>query len=60
LHLFKKEQERLYLGMLTVSPDLQAEGIDKMLLQASEETARQKGCKSILMTMITKQKELIG
>jgi N-acetylglutamate synthase-like GNAT family acetyltransferase len=55
----KKEQERLYLGMLTVSPDLQAKGIGKMLLWASEETARVKDCKSVVMTVITKRKELI-
>jgi N-acetylglutamate synthase-like GNAT family acetyltransferase len=55
----KKEQDRLYLGMLTVSPDLQAQGIGKLLLKASEEKARQKGCKSIVMTVITRRHELI-
>ncbi len=56
----KKEREHLYLGMLTVSPELQAKGIGKMLLQASEEKARELDCKSIVMTVITRRHELIN
>ncbi len=56
----KMEQEHLYLGMLTVSPELQAKGIGKMLLQASEEKAKQLSCKSIVMTVITHRHELIN
>jgi ribosomal protein S18 acetylase RimI-like enzyme len=55
----KKQDERLYLGMLTVSPQLQAKGLGKKLLQASEEKAKEKGCNSIVMTVITTRKELI-
>jgi ribosomal protein S18 acetylase RimI-like enzyme len=55
----KKQQEHLYLGMLTVSPELQGKGVGKMLLLASEEKAKQLGCKSIVMTVITKRHELI-
>lgn len=55
----KMESEFLYLGMLTVAPALQGNGIGKMLLQASEEKAKQLGCKSIVMTVITKRHELI-
>ncbi len=55
----KKEQEQLYLGMLTVDPELQGKGIGKMLLQASEEKAKQSGCRSIVMTVITYRHELI-
>ncbi|GEO08926.1 GNAT family N-acetyltransferase [Segetibacter aerophilus] len=55
----KQEREHLYLGMLTVLPELQAKGIGKLLLRASEERARQKGCKSIVMTVITSRTELI-
>src|SRR5579871_4640650 len=36
----KKHKEKLYLGMLTVQPDLQGFGIGKKLLQASEDHAR--------------------
>lgn len=56
----KTEGEHLYLGMLTVAPDLQANGIGKRLLQASEEKARSAGCKSIVMTVISTRKELIS
>jgi ribosomal protein S18 acetylase RimI-like enzyme len=52
--------EGLYLGMLTVKPDLQAKGIGKILLKASEDEARKKGCKKIIMTVITARKELIA
>ena len=55
----KKKQEHLYLGMLTVSPELQGKGVGKMLLLAAEEKAKQLGCKSIVMTVITKRHELI-
>ena len=56
----KQQHERLYLGMLTVSPELQAKGLGKLLLQASEQTAKQAGCKSIVMTVITERNELIN
>ena len=55
----KKQQDRLYLGMLTVLPELQAKGLGKLLLKASEEKALEKGCKSVVMTVITSRKELI-
>jgi ribosomal protein S18 acetylase RimI-like enzyme len=55
----KKQDENLYLGMLTVSPELQAKGIGKLLLTASEQKAAEMHCKSIVMTVITSRKELI-
>ncbi|MEJ7683201.1 MAG: GNAT family N-acetyltransferase [Segetibacter sp.] len=58
--IFKKEDEQLYLGMLTVAPELQGNGIGKMIMQASEEKAKQLGCKSIVMTVITYRHELIN
>lgn len=56
----KKQQEQLYLGMLTVAPELQGNGIGKMLLQASEEKSKELNCKSIVMTVITYRFELIN
>ncbi|MBE7171264.1 MAG: GNAT family N-acetyltransferase [Williamsia sp.] len=50
----------LYLGMLTVSPLLQAQGIGKQLLRAAEDTARSKQCTSIQMTVISIRSELIA
>jgi ribosomal protein S18 acetylase RimI-like enzyme len=52
--------QRLYLGMLCVSPAAQARGIGKKLLAASEEHAREKSCSSIIMTVISVRHELIG
>lgn len=55
----KKEHDQMYLGMLTVSPDLQAKGIGKLLLQAAEEKAAAMGCNTMMMTVITTRHELI-
>jgi len=56
----KKESNKLYLGMLTVSPQLQNKGIGKILLKASEEEARKKNCNAIFMTVISQRTELIN
>lgn len=53
------EKDNLYLGMLTVQPDLQAKGIGKKLLFAGEEFARKQGCKKVVMTVITLRDKLI-
>lgn len=50
----------LYLGMLTVSPDIQAQGIGKQLLQAAEEFAKAHGCRKITMTVLSTRHELIA
>jgi ribosomal protein S18 acetylase RimI-like enzyme len=50
-----------YLGMLTVRPDVQAQGLGKALLQWGEEYARNEwGATSIEMTVIRHRKELIA
>lgn len=55
----EKKAERLYLGMLSVSPSIQAKGIGKKLLKAAEEHAKQLHCSVIEMTVISVRKELI-
>ena len=50
----------LYLGMLTVSPLLQAKGIGKQLLYTAEDFAHSKGCTTIQMTVISLRAELIA
>ena len=56
----EKRSEKLYLGMLTVSPTLQAKGLGKQLLQAAEDFGREHGLKFMTMTVITKREELIA
>lgn len=51
--------EKLYLGMLTVSPLLQANGIGRQLLHQAEIVATELHCNSIYMTVITSRSELI-
>lgn len=55
----KKENGKLYLGMLTVKPSLQGKGIGKLLLKEAEEEAKRQNCTSIFMTVISVRKELI-
>ena len=56
----EKQQQNLYLGMLSVSPEIQARGIGKKLLKAAEDHARQLQCNAIEMTVISVRHELIA
>ena len=56
----EKKGSNLYLGMLTVSPDAQANGIGKKLLAAAETIAIEKQYRAITMTVITVRNELIA
>lgn len=53
------EDDKLYLGMLTVNHTMQGKGIGKALLHAAEEEARKQNCKTIHMNVLTQRKELI-
>jgi ribosomal protein S18 acetylase RimI-like enzyme len=55
-----KKEDRLYLGMFSVSPLAQGKGIGKMLLTAAEEYAKKENCALIYMTVITLRQELIA
>ena len=59
VYLFK-QNANLYLGMLTVAPDIQAQGIGKQLLAAAEAHAKASQCASIVMSVIDSRKELIA
>jgi ribosomal protein S18 acetylase RimI-like enzyme len=56
----EKKPAGLYLGMLTVSPELQGAGIGKHLLAAAEAYAKETGCSAIIMTVISVRAELIA
>ncbi|MBL7874887.1 MAG: GNAT family N-acetyltransferase [Cyclobacteriaceae bacterium] len=55
----RNEKGKLYLGMLTVRPNLQGKGIGKKLLTAAETEAKKQNCRSIFMTVLSVRKELI-
>ena len=56
----EQQDDALYLGMLTVNPQLQGQGIGANLMRAAEQRAKNIGCKKIRMTVITTRKELIA
>ncbi|MDU0370034.1 GNAT family N-acetyltransferase [Hymenobacter endophyticus] len=50
----------LYLGMLSVEPTLQAQGLGRQLVTAAEAHARQLGCTGIRITVISVRHELLA
>jgi GNAT superfamily N-acetyltransferase len=56
----RNDRNKIYLGMLTVNPLLQATGIGKLLLKKAEDEALKEKCALIYMTVITIRKDLIG
>jgi ribosomal protein S18 acetylase RimI-like enzyme len=58
--LLVEKELQLYLGMLTVSPELQNSGIGKKLLQQAEIHASALGLPKIAMTVISAREELIA
>jgi ribosomal protein S18 acetylase RimI-like enzyme len=56
----QKEPGTFYLGMLTVSPELQAAGIGRQLLQAAEAYVKKENGNNISMTVISVRYELIA
>lgn len=58
--LFVEKEHQLYLGMLTVSPELQNSGIGKKMLAEAENHAKILGLSSIIMTVISVREELIA
>lgn len=55
----RMQDNKLYLGMLSVKPDTQGKGIGKKLMLAAEDYARQQNIKAIFMTVISVRSELI-
>lgn len=58
--LLVKKQNKVYLGMLCVNPELQNSGIGKKILHFAENFAHDNGLNRIVMTVISERKELIS
>lgn len=58
--LLVEKEHQLYLGMLTVSPELQNNGIGKKMLAEAENHAKSLGLTGIIMTVISVREELIA
>jgi len=56
----EKRSPKVYVGMFSVSPLLQAKGIGRQLLMAAEDYARQLACNTLTMTVISTRHELIS
>lgn len=56
----KANEQKLYIGMLTVDPLLQNSGIGKVLLNEAHKYAQTIGCRKLWMTVISARKELIS
>jgi N-acetylglutamate synthase-like GNAT family acetyltransferase len=54
------QNNRLYLGMFAVNPNVQNAGIGKQLLQAAELLAHQLHCTHIFMVVVSVRNELIN
>jgi len=61
VHLLKKDEKTAYLGLLTISPELQAGGMGSELLKFSEKFCAEKLHSSVIeMTVITLRTELVA
>ncbi len=58
--LLEEKMNELYIGMLTVSPELQNSGIGKKLMQQAEIYAADLSLSKIVMTVISVREELIS
>jgi len=56
----QQRDQRLYLGMFSVLPQLQGAGVGKQLLLAAEEHAKLQACNAIYMWVIAARVELIS
>ena len=56
----EKQQDAMYLGMLTVKPELQGKGLGAQLMRAAEDYAKAQDCNKIKMTVITSRDTLFA
>jgi len=58
--LLVEKEHQLYMGMLTVSPELQNSGIGKKMLAEAENHAKSLGLSTLSMTVVSVRAELIA
>lgn len=58
--LLVEKEHQLYVGMLTVSPELQNSGIGKKMLAEAENHAKTVGLSTLSMTVVSVRAELIA
>ena len=58
--LLVEKEDQLYVGMLTVSPELQNSGIGKKMLAEAENHAKSLGLSTLSMTVVSVRAELIA
>lgn len=56
----QNQKTNLYLGMFGVNPEIQGQGIGKIILAAADEYALHLGISKIIMTVISVRAKLIG
>jgi ribosomal protein S18 acetylase RimI-like enzyme len=56
----REEGDKVYLGMLSVNPQLQGSGLGKILLKEAEVFAKEKSLTYIYMTVISVRTELVA
>ena len=56
----QRKGERMYLGMFSVSPELQGGGLGKKLMSAAEEHGKAIGVRAIYMSVISLRADLIA
>ena len=49
---------RAYLGLLALAPDLQGQGVGRMMLDAAEDWCRARGCRTIDIRVVSVRTEL--
>ena len=57
---YEKQDSKMYLGSLTVDPDMQAKGIGKAIMTHAEQYCKYLDCTIISMSVVSRRTELIA